>query len=193
MGLTRDQAFPSKWLKKEDVDPARRFTIATIYQDEVQGNYGAETKVIVTFTDPAVKPLILNATNWDAIGHAYSDNTDLWVGKVVELYHDPTVMNKGKRVGGIRVRIPTEAAAPASAAPASAAAASADVLTFDAAIAAVVAAGGTRETLTGALQAQGISAYRAARDTATARRVVQELGAAQDGVGGLSDDSEIPF
>ena len=188
MGLTRDQAFPSKWLKKEDVDPARRFTIATIYQDEVQGNYGAETKVIVTFTDPAVKPLILNATNWDAIGHAYSDNTDLWVGKVVELYHDPTVMNKGKRVGGIRVRIPTEAAAPAPAA-----APPADVLTFDAAIAAVVAAGGTRETLTGALQAQGLSAYRKERDTATARRVVQELGAAQDGVGGLSDDSEIPF
>lgn len=62
----------------------------------------------------------LNGTNWDTIAEITGkDDDDEWPGTKIEIYFDPSVMFKGKKTGGMRVRKPTGAAATRSAAPAS--------------------------------------------------------------------------
>jgi hypothetical protein len=44
---------------------------------------------------------------------AYGKRTSLWVGKLVEVYCDPSVRNpQGAKVGGVRLRIPAEDGGP---------------------------------------------------------------------------------
>jgi hypothetical protein len=52
------------------------------------------------------KPMILNKTNAVTIARSYGPDSVGWVGKSIEIHHDPNVMLGRERVGGIRVRIP---------------------------------------------------------------------------------------
>lgn len=46
-------------------------------------------------------------TNRDELRAAFGRHTSAWIGKVIELYVDPSVRNpSGARVGGIRIRVP---------------------------------------------------------------------------------------
>jgi hypothetical protein len=51
--------------------------------------------------------LVLNQANGDALfemtGH---DDPAKWIGRRIEVYHDPSVTYAGKRIGGIRLRKP---------------------------------------------------------------------------------------
>jgi hypothetical protein len=119
----------SKFLKKEDCGKGILLTIDRIEQTNVAMNdQPEELKHILCFQED-VKPMILNTTNATLIATVTgSDETDDWHGHQIVAYNDPTVMNRGKVTGGIRVRAPKKQApkpaapAPAPARPAPAAA-----------------------------------------------------------------------
>lgn len=105
--MKRKDAFPSKWMSKEDVEPPKTFTIESLIKEDVQGDGGLEEKNIMRFEERDSKPLILNGTNWDLLEQMFrSDDSDDWIGKAIELYNDPTVRFGNKVTGGIRARAP---------------------------------------------------------------------------------------
>lgn len=107
MGFTRKDAFPSQYMGKEDITGPTVLTINDAYQEEVSSDGGKELKLIIKWREPDQKPLIMNNTNWMVCEDAYGLNTDMWLGKQVEVYIDPSVMFGGKRVGGLRLRVPS--------------------------------------------------------------------------------------
>lgn len=98
---------PSRFLKKEDVEPRRLVTITKLTEENVAPeNQAAEVKWVMHFRELS-KPLVLNSTNINACVQALgTDETDDWIGKQVVLYNDPNVSFGGKIVGGIRIRKP---------------------------------------------------------------------------------------
>jgi hypothetical protein len=99
----------SKYLKKDDCDPAILVTISGMSQENV-AKEGAdpEMRTALHFNE-LDKPLILNSTNGQIIAQITGQTNDIertWIGAKVVLYSDPNVSFGGKLVGGIRVRPP---------------------------------------------------------------------------------------
>jgi hypothetical protein len=104
--MKQNEAFPSKYLKKEDVPQPTTYTIATVTSTVLTSEEnGDEQKVEMTFAEEGSKPAIVNRSNWATLEDAYGDDSDGWIGKPVEWFVDPSVMFKGKRTGGLRVRV----------------------------------------------------------------------------------------
>src|SRR6516165_7874046 len=99
--VTRNEAFPSKYLKASDL-PARGkvFKIAKLQIERV--GLDQEEKYALFFKGED-KALILNVTNWDAIAEFCGADSDTWAGKDIVLYPDKTTFG-GKTVDCIRVR-----------------------------------------------------------------------------------------
>lgn len=100
------QMLESKYLKKEDVDPAKLVTVAGFEKVNLalEGK-SPEWKWVMQFEE--CKPMVLNATNIRILEMVFnSGDTDDWIGNQVVLYNDPTIQFQGKFTGGIRVRAP---------------------------------------------------------------------------------------
>lgn len=109
--MKRSEAFPSNYFSKEDV-LGHNLTLAIgDVRMETMPSDGNEEKPVMHFQDRHYKPLILNNVNWQACEDAYGVDSIGWVGKLVELYHDPNVMFGKERKGGVRIRIPVGAPA----------------------------------------------------------------------------------
>ena len=95
----------SKFLKKEDVEPAVKVTIRSCEQQNVAlESQAPDTKWVMYFHE-FDKPLVLNSTNGQAISNICgSPESDEWIGREIVLYNDPNVGFQGKITGGIRVR-----------------------------------------------------------------------------------------
>ncbi len=101
----------SKFLKQTDIGAGALMTVSSCERHNV-AKEGAdpELKWCLTFEE-SDKPLVLNSTNIQLCERIFtSDDTDIWVGKKIVLYVDPSVSYGGKVVGGIRVRAPKKAA-----------------------------------------------------------------------------------
>jgi len=187
MGLTKSQVFPSRYLSKEDVAHPARGIISDVRMETFTGDRGEEDKAILVFDDPAFKPMVLNSTNWDCIEAAYGLDTDGWVGKPVEVYVDTGVMLRGRRVGGIRVRIPAGTAVPAgNGTP------RVDTWTWAEAQQRAAAAGFTKEQVVDALKSRGSTGYNPVRDTPIVRELIASVAATEPTDDMPSEDS-IPF
>jgi len=115
--MKRHEAFPSAFLAKEDAPHPFQATIAKVDMQTIQSDHGEESKPVMYFQQD-IKSLILNGTNWDVCEAAYGPDTEMWTGRVVELFTDPSVKFRGKMVGGLRLRIPSaQQALPPTAAP----------------------------------------------------------------------------
>lgn len=101
------EAFPSKYLGKDDLDGDVIGTISDVVKESIESDGTMQDKLVIHFHEGHVKPFICNKTNAITIADIYGDDTDAWHGKTVVLYVDPSVMMAGKRVGGVRVRIPS--------------------------------------------------------------------------------------
>lgn len=107
--MKRSDAFPSKYVSKDDVETPVVWTIAKVEKVEMDADDGGKkSPPVIFFTEQESKPLILNNSNWMTIEDAYGDDSDRWTGKQIELFKDPSVMFGGKRVGGVRVRKPSD-------------------------------------------------------------------------------------
>jgi hypothetical protein len=109
--MKRSEAFPSRFISKDDVATPLQVTIESVEHDTVKDDNGDKIVTVMSFVES--KPMIINNTNWMTIEDVWGDVSDNWIGKVIELYHDPSVMFGGKKVGGVRVRIPNTNAKPA--------------------------------------------------------------------------------
>lgn len=100
-------AFPSNYLKKEDVGDKRVLvTIDRVAVEEVGQGKDKETKPVLYFQGHS-KGMVLNVGNAQAITEiAHSDETDDWSGVRIVLYVDKNVMFGSERVGGLRVMAP---------------------------------------------------------------------------------------
>lgn len=72
-------------------------------QDEKTQTVVKKLALLVGEDQPKV---LLNKENNRVLIDAYGDETDGWIGKPVEVYFDKEVKFGGKKVGGLRVRIP---------------------------------------------------------------------------------------
>lgn len=110
---TRAQAFPSKYLKADDLR-GRPVTleITAAPEETLTGFDGRqETKTVVYFAGTR-KKLPCNRTNWNAIADVTGEeDSDRWPGHKIELYPSTTEMN-GKTLPCIRVRTPSVRPAP---------------------------------------------------------------------------------
>jgi len=97
----------SNWLRKEDLsDPVggEVFTIRKLTEELV--GQDQQSKWAVHWKERDVAPLLLNKTNLRILAAMLGDDTDGWLGKEVEVYHDPSISYAGQLVGGLRVRPP---------------------------------------------------------------------------------------
>ena len=95
----------SKFLKKEDCEPAILVTIRGIEQENVALESQPEDLKYVIFFKELEKGMVLHSTNAQLIAKALgSDETDDWTNKKIVLFNDPSVSYVGKVTGGIRAR-----------------------------------------------------------------------------------------
>jgi hypothetical protein len=110
--MRRDEIFPSKYLKASDLPEPRVVTIASTAMESFQNDGREQDKLVVSFKERSVKPLIVNMTNFDKITDvAGTDETDRWRGVRIELFTE-RVPFRGKSVDSVRVREPEQGALP---------------------------------------------------------------------------------
>jgi len=94
----------SKFIKKEDVDPAVLVTIKVVNEENVAKDNEKEDLKYTVYFDELEKPLVLNQTNGILISRVCgSPESDDWPGHKIVLYNDPSIMYAGEVKGGIRV------------------------------------------------------------------------------------------
>ena len=91
------EAYPSKYVSTDDIKAPVRCTISGVLMEQV-----GEGQKPVCYFKGGDKGLVLNKTNGIVMADAFGDDTDDWVGKVIELRVEPT-MFKGKPDTGTRV------------------------------------------------------------------------------------------
>lgn len=104
------QAFPSNFLKSEDIgDTEMVLTITGVENEELGQGQEKETKPVISFKETD-KKLVVNKTNFIAIaGVLGSDESDDWSGKQIGLI-TMQVQFGGKMTMGIRVSLKKPAA-----------------------------------------------------------------------------------
>ena len=102
--------FPSDYLKAADIVQPRVMTIRAIKLEEIGQD---RTHKPVLFFNEETRGLVMNKTNGAMIAHTYSNETDSWLGKQVELHVEP-VQFQGRVVDAIRVRVPDQPVTPAA-------------------------------------------------------------------------------
>ena len=103
--VKRSEAFPKPWMAPADLnDKPDVVTIKVVTVEKIKGFDGKEKEVVVVYVARKYKPLIVNATNFDAIAAiAGSDETDDWPGTKIE-YYPTTVPVNGQIKDCIRIR-----------------------------------------------------------------------------------------
>jgi hypothetical protein len=106
--VTRQEAFPSRWLQAADFPRPAVLEIVETNQETVRGNDGRNTKKPAIYFRHQRKGLIVNATNFDAICKITGQyDSDDWIGHSIELYATTTEMG-GKTMPCVRVRAPSK-------------------------------------------------------------------------------------
>jgi len=171
MGITVGQAFPSNYMGKEDfVRGPIRCVISRVTIEPVKSeDEGEANKVLIYFAGEVYKPLICNRTNWTTCEEAFGPDSDQWVGKTIEVYHDTSIMFKGQRKGGTRVRVPAGAPMPVSVPVAF----GGPVWTWAQAQAEAAAVGISKDQIVAALKAGGATNFVPGRDTAKVQDMIR--------------------
>lgn len=107
MSPTVDDLRKSNFISRGDVENPILVTIMGCKEFNVAKD-GAEPDLRwALIFDEIDKPFICNVTNGEIIKQITgTGNLDNWKGAKIVLFIDPSVMLKGKMVGGIRVRAP---------------------------------------------------------------------------------------
>lgn len=113
MALVKDM-IQSKYLAKADFDEDQVCTIKGVKQENLaKDDQAEELRWVLYFRDaPVPKGMVMNVTTIRVLEQAFGGDTDHWVGNKVVVYVDPNVSFGGKVVGGLRLRIHKEKAAP---------------------------------------------------------------------------------
>lgn len=99
----------SPWLASEDLvglgDVDCEIEDVLIY-DEVAFDKGRVEKNVpaLKFKSKQKQMVLRTSANRKALIRLFGSDTKLWRGKVIKLFHDPSVKFGGKAVGGLRIR-----------------------------------------------------------------------------------------
>ena len=98
-----DDLKTSKYLAQKDVpDAGLDLTIGAFEMVTMKDN---AQKVVLSFREPGVKPMIVNATNRNRLTSlCKTSETRNMIGHRVNVFPDTTVEMGGERVGGLRIR-----------------------------------------------------------------------------------------
>jgi hypothetical protein len=110
-----DLAYGSQYLSATDVgDRKIRTKIVKVRNQELRSEDGKTRMRFVLFLEGLDKPMVLNATNKNALVDKLGKTPASWKGASVGLFVDPNVTFAGKRVKGLRLRVllPPATAAP---------------------------------------------------------------------------------
>jgi len=176
--MRRSEAFKSRYLGRDDLAAPTRATIDTVRMESIQSDDALEDKAVMFFREPNIKPMIVNSTNWQVCEDAFGGDSDDWAGNVIEVYVDPGVMFKGKRTGGVRVRIVNGVPAVST-------------LSYAEALALCAGVGLNKDVLIAELKAHGAAGYNPVRDTPIVRALVASNPNPPNGEPPVVDD--IPF
>lgn len=106
--MTSIDEFFGNYLKTEDIKEEITHEILKAEAEEIGREQTKEKKIVVYFKG-VEKGLALNKINAEAFADITgSREIETWPGKRVTLYIDPNVMFGGKRVGGIRIKVPVD-------------------------------------------------------------------------------------
>ena len=97
------EAFPSKYLKAEEVKEELVVTIDRVLKEEMENREGEiEVKPVIFFRGMP-RGMVLNKTNFASIAFQCGDDTDGWTGKEITLYA-PMVSAFGETKPALRVK-----------------------------------------------------------------------------------------
>jgi hypothetical protein len=98
-------AFPSKFLKHDDVAGKPVLTITKATYEDVGSGANVERKIVLTFAETE-KRLVLNMVNTNSVIEIVGDDeTDSWPGHKIQLVPSRTEF-QGKRVPCVRIDRP---------------------------------------------------------------------------------------
>lgn len=186
MPNTRAMYPPSKYLGAQDFPQPVIATIAGVSPEnfKAQGQREAETRWVLYFKE-LPKGLKLNTTNIKTLEAGFGEESDLWVGKRVKVFNDPTIQMAGKTVGGVRLKCPSAPAVVLGAAAALPAGARFDPHTGQPLVASAAPAGPRFDSMTG-------QPLNPAVDASTGE--VRDLSSFNSPPGKLEEfDDDIPF
>jgi hypothetical protein len=106
----------TKYMGHADVDPPIVVTVKTVTLEDVGRDDDKEQRWFMWFHETK-KGFRLNVTNIRILEAAWGMHTDLWLGKRLKLWWDPTVLFGGKPVGGVKIRLPSAGGATGATAP----------------------------------------------------------------------------
>jgi hypothetical protein len=103
---TKNDLFPSKYLKASDLGEPTVMTIATAPVETLKYKTKEEDKIVLHFRGTP-KLLPLNFTNFDSVVAVTGEaDTDNWPGKRIELFATTTEV-QGRTVDCVRIRAPS--------------------------------------------------------------------------------------
>lgn len=113
MGINMNEAFPSKWLRADDIDRETPVTISDVTMEPIADD---ERKPVIWFNE-FDKGMVLNKTNANNVSGIYGPDTDLWIGKQMSLA-TAMVDFQGRSTRALRLYPPPRRAAQPAARPA---------------------------------------------------------------------------
>ena len=97
----------SKYMTQDTVgDKPVRYTVKRFTEETFTDEAGNESSKLVVYFEDTAPGMVLNQTNLRTLINAFGDDDSDMIGKEIELYADRNVMMGGRRVGGLRIRIP---------------------------------------------------------------------------------------
>jgi len=97
----------AKYLKKEDISEPVDKELLWVKDEEVTAPGKDTATRLVAYFEGLAKGLVLNTANCDTLLEITGiEDPNLWRDIAVQLYVDPDVKYGGKKVGGIRIRVP---------------------------------------------------------------------------------------
>jgi len=94
----------SKYMNANSFTAEKALRIKSVTAETVRRNNAQEQCLVVWFTNHE-KGLVLNKTNLRTLQGAFGDNTEVWNGKIINVYPTQTEM-AGKPTPALRIRIP---------------------------------------------------------------------------------------
>jgi hypothetical protein len=98
------------YLRASDLTATRtKVRIHSVGEEEI--GTPPETKVVLHFTTPKLKPMSCNYTNLVTLVEGFGPDEQQWIGKVIILFKTKAFF-QGKNVDAIRIEIPPQPAGP---------------------------------------------------------------------------------
>ncbi len=106
--MTTIDDFFGDYLKTEDIKEEKGVVVKEVKIESIGRDANAKEKIVVYF-EGLEKGLAMNKVNSEALADITgSREIEKWAGIKCVLYVDPNVQFGGQRVGGIRIKVPSQ-------------------------------------------------------------------------------------